>query len=222
MNMATSNLVDCFIHNCIHSTYLLQVSRFDCQDPMKLNQFQLSTLAITLNTYLSNPDSPTKRTKPLFVRNPYQKPPGDNKPYRPNTPTSNPFPYNKRINQVLTDIDEAPSSPPALDLDTYTDHIVAQLQTGSSDPSTRPCLLCREPHQFSACPLLQDEEFKSTFIIKLLACVSRELRNGKNRTGSHDTAKRIQQVLTDVIDTSTASDAADTTADSSLFLKGRD
>ncbi len=39
INMTSSNMVNCFIYNCCHSTYLLQISRFDRQDPRKTGEF---------------------------------------------------------------------------------------------------------------------------------------------------------------------------------------
>jgi hypothetical protein len=207
VNLTSSNMVDRFIHNCRHSTYLLQISRFDRQDPQKASKFQPSTLAITLNTYLSNPDSPTKRTpckppykapyKPMVpYKTPYQKP-----PYQSSNDGKAPTPYFKHISQILTDHGPTDSSPDAPTIDTYMDYGVAQIQT-TPDLTIHPCLLCREPHRFNTCPLLRGEEFKSTFIIKLLACISRELRNGKQRgTG---TASRISQVLADITSDSTA------------------
>jgi hypothetical protein len=216
-DMTTSTIVDCFIHNCRHSNYLIQVSRFDRQDPQKNMQFQPSTLAITLNTYLSNPDSPTKRIKPPYVpHKPPYTPHGEKKPYKPNNPYQH-----KRINQVQVNLPPDSSSPPAddslPDLDAYCNYIVAQIHT-TPDLNVNPCLLCCEPHLFNACPLLRDEEFKSTFIIKLLACVSRELRNGKNRTGTNETAKRISQVLAGVANTPPDdNDDATSDHDPSLF-----
>jgi hypothetical protein len=48
--MTTLDMVDCFINNCQHSTYLAQVSRFGHQYPSRLTWFAPGALAgVTLN-----------------------------------------------------------------------------------------------------------------------------------------------------------------------------
>jgi hypothetical protein len=53
-----------------------------------------------------------------------------------------------------------------IDYDALSDCVIAQIHTGH-DHSTNPCVLCRDGkiHRFKDCPLLQDDNFKTSFIL---------------------------------------------------------
>jgi hypothetical protein len=178
-SMTSSTMVDCFINNCKHSSYLLHISRFDRQDPKKNGLFAPGALAITINNYLSNSDSPTKQL-PRPPRPP--EGPAIRKPF-----------YPRRVNQMLTGI---PNDDTPTDYTDLSDRVIAQMQAGH-DPSTNPCILCRdgEIHRFKDCPLLQDDNFKTSFIIKMVTGVSKEIRQGKRNLQTANT--KINQLLSD-------------------------
>jgi hypothetical protein len=92
-------------------------------------------------------------------------------------------------------------------MDTFANTVVAQLQ--SHHPKTTPtCLLCKDvAHSFDDCPLLNDGNFKTSFIIKMLSLVSRELRNGRKKQQDLSTSQRMHQLLITETSTSNAADA---------------
>jgi hypothetical protein len=67
---------------------------------------------------------------------------------------------------------EAEQAIDELQMDTFANTVVARLQM--HDPKTIPtCLLCKDvAHSFDDCPLLNDGNFKTSFIIKMLSLVS--------------------------------------------------
>jgi hypothetical protein len=174
-------MVDCFINNCKHSAYLLQVSCFDRQDPLKKGLFAPGALAITINNYLSNPNSPTKKL-----------------PDRPRLPDAplirKPF-YPRHINQIFTgnDNNNAP-----IDYTALSNRVIASMQTGHN-PSTNPCILCKdgEIHHFKDCPLLQDDNFKTSFIIKMVTGVSKGICQGKRNLQSATAKLHQLQISSD-------------------------
>jgi hypothetical protein len=75
-DFSSIDMVDLFIQRCTHSKYLTHLSRFDRHDPRKADLFKPGILQITLNNYLSEPDSPLKSSsKPSSGgKHPYKKP----------------------------------------------------------------------------------------------------------------------------------------------------
>jgi hypothetical protein len=195
--MSSSHTVDCFINNCRHSTYLTQVSCFDRQDKARSNWFEPGALAVTLNNYLSNPDSPARHTK--TGENNRTKPPYTNNHHgssdRHSSNDGSRPPFQRCMHQLETD-DTLLENIDETQMDTFAHQIVAQLHT--HDPKTVPtCLLCKDvAHSFDDCPLLKDGNFKTSFIIKMLSLVSRELRNGKKKQQELTTGQRMNQMLT--------------------------
>ena len=161
-DFASSHMVDCFLNNCLHSSYLIQISRFDRQDPSKSSWFQPGSLPITLNAYLENPDSPTK--KPAFKTpftdshppfNRFRSRPGDNA----NAPPSS----QRRINELgqeVTDDD---------DYSSYVDSAISQLVTAK--PNSTKCILCEDTHRFSDCPIYNNPDFLRSGFIKMVTLV---------------------------------------------------
>jgi hypothetical protein len=186
--MSTRHMVDCFINNCQHSNYWTQVSRFDRQDPSRASWFAPGALAVTLNNYLSNPDSPARQTKPN-EGNRHKPSYHGSRHDGPRHDGARP-PFQRRVNQL-----EAEQAIDELQMDHFANNIVAQLKT--HDPKTIPtCLLCKDvAHSFDDCPLLNDNTFKSSFIIKMLSLVSRELRNGRKKQQELTTSQRMHQLL---------------------------
>jgi hypothetical protein len=177
-------MLSTFMHNCLHSAYLLQVSRIDRQDPTSAHLFNPGTIAITLNTYLNNVDSPTRRAA--------STPPGTFAPsgsgasrfgegsspgYR------RPYQRNNRINALR---DEDIVDDPVLDLDPYVfepylDNIVNKL--AGDGPELRHCMFCgpNELHMFDKCPILNDKRFSSTLAIRLGSTYQRTLKEAVQR-----------------------------------------
>jgi hypothetical protein len=86
-----------------------------------------------------------------------------------------------------------------IDFAAISDRVIAQMQTGH-DPTTNPCILCKdgEIHRFKDCPLLQDDNFKTSFIIKMVTGVSKEIRQGKrNLQSATSTSNQLQSAPTD-------------------------
>jgi hypothetical protein len=211
-NMASTTMVDCFLNNCSHSGYLLHVSRFDRQDPTKKGLFEPGALAITINTYLSNPDSPTQKKrdyekKPFreYEKKPFVSKYGEGKfgdsSNKPN------YPYCRRVNALIDSLTEDDHSDSPINFGQYADYIIHQV-TNSDPTQTNPCILCREDaHKFDACPLLNNDEFMKGFIIKLVTGISRELRQGRNKLKTANA--RINQILAEHNPSSTTDDDPD-------------
>jgi hypothetical protein len=194
-DMASTTMVDCFLNNCSHSAYILHVSRFDRQDPTKKGLFEPGALAITINTYLSNPDSPTQKKrdyekKPFreYKKKPFVQKFGEGKFGDSSSKPS--YPYRRRVNALLDSLTEDNAPDGSIDFGQYTDYVIHHVSnTTTSDPTQiNPCILCREDaHKFDACPLLNNDEFMKGFIIKLVTGISRELRLGRNLADTADT-----------------------------------
>jgi hypothetical protein len=104
-----------------------------------------------------------------------------------------------------------------IDYDNLSDHIIAQMQTGHN-PSTNPCILCCDGNvqhfkdcpllqddnfkHFKDCPHLQDDNFKTSFVIKMVTGVSKELRQGMPNLQTATAARSTNFFLTLHADTS--------------------
>jgi hypothetical protein len=182
-------MLSTFIHNCQHSAYLLQVSRIDRQDTSSAHFFNPGTIAITLNTYLNNVDSPTRRnhtpTAPP-IHNPARFGDDGSPGYR------HPFQRNPRVHALIgyyhpEDTISDPSDLDPFAFEPYLDQIVCKLS--GDGPELRYFMFCgpTEMHLFDKYPMLNDKCFSSTLAIHLASTYQRTvkeavLRQGRGRT----------------------------------------
>jgi hypothetical protein len=141
---SSKHTVDRFIRKCNHGPYLLKATRDDRHDPSKTQDFEPSSLPLTLESYLARDNSPTKQVP----RNPYSK--LFDKPFDKNrtphdnfstcTPRDTFRPFIKKVQELTCSGDtDLPYSGNDLE-----DIIVNQLQQADQ----RACLFCGEPHRF--------------------------------------------------------------------------
>jgi hypothetical protein len=201
-NFASSHMVDCFLNNCHHASYLIQISRFDRQDPTKTSWFQPGSLPITLNAYLENPDSPTQQASrtpfsdPRGTRTPFNDPRGTPGRFRPrpgeNASKSSPSnPFHRRVNELTQDeIDDADEA----DYSSYVDSAISQLVTAK--PNSTKCILCDATHRFSECPIYNNPDFLRSGFIKMVTLVQRQLRDAQRNKnpGSPTDTSQIHQL----------------------------
>jgi hypothetical protein len=161
-------MLSTFMHNCLYSEYLLQVSRIDRQDLTLTHLFNPGTIAITLNTYLNNVDSPSRRTTTPLAASSFNHSSGSRFGEGSSPGYRHPFQRSPRVHALGEDTSEDPT--PVLDpfiFEPYLDKIVCKL-TGDG-PEMRHCMFCvpSEKHLFDKCPILNDKRFSTTLAIRL-------------------------------------------------------
>jgi hypothetical protein len=199
---SSKHTVDRFIRKCTHGPYLLKATRDDRNDPSKKQDFEPSSLPLTLESYLARDDSPTKQ----MPRNPYSK--TFDKPFDKRTPRDHfsnrtprdPFrPFIKKVQELTSSGDtDLPYS--GTDLE---DVLVTQLQQADQ----RACLFCGEPHRFDQCHAFGDKKFVENFLIKIVSTVKGKLRDASRLHREHNVSKpqdaQINQLVQKTVDTLT-------------------
>ena len=195
-DFSSIDMVDLFIQRCTHSKYLTHLSRFDRHVPCKADLFKPGILQITLNNYLSEPDSPLKPSSKFRSggnasnKNPWEgkstsKPPYKNIRTVHAMGTDNPYePYMDSIIHRLTTNEDL-------------EYVIHRLTFDEDSNTTQNCLFCpSEIHRFKDCPIFNDDQFKSTLLVKLMSEYNRTRRRIEKESTVKDTnIKKIRQLL---------------------------
>ena len=159
-DLATPSMIDLFIANCIHSSYLFAASRTDRQDPSRQAEFAPSSLAITLDSYLERPESPVRRSGESTPR-----PIIGNRPYF-NRNRDQPIRRDQHIREMHSDYFDSLPDPGQDDI---IDSLVNQLTSGDS----RFCTLCKTKHVFGECAAFQHPSLQRRLMSRICGEVQR-------------------------------------------------
>ena len=174
LNSAT--MLSTFMQNCTHSTYLIAAARMDALDPTTKQNLSPGNLAITLNNYLSRPDSPS------IVRAPVQHTPRTS-PARFGEGSSGfrARPFQRRINALGEEDDPNYDAGLEAALDQHMSAIINQLT--NDGPELRHCMFCGigHSHLFDKCPILNEKRFLTSFAIRVGSAYQRTLNDAFKR-----------------------------------------
>ena len=173
-DLNSPTMMDTFIHNCLHSEYLLAAVRLDSLDPTTASNLNPGNLAITLNTYLSHSTSPSQAiASRVPPSTPFREgaPPGG---YRRR-------PFARRINALGEEDDLHYDAEKEEVLDQELPALIHQL--ARDGPELRHCMFCGvgHTHLFDKCPILNDSQFLNSFAIRVGSTYLRTLNDAFKR-----------------------------------------
>jgi hypothetical protein len=145
LNSPTMTMMDAFMHDCLHSDYLLAAAHLDSIDPHTCATLTPGKLAITLNSYLNLPSSPSQAIAPRVPPNRFREGSPGRGFQRP--------PHSRQINALGEEDD--PHYDPAKEvvMDHHLPALIHQLTHGG--PELRHCMFCGvgHTHLFDKCPI---------------------------------------------------------------------
>jgi hypothetical protein len=147
-------------------------------------------LALACNTYISTAPKHLLQARGNNRNNWDNKSTYENKSSNRNPYPSSPF--CKKINSLLG-IDSENDTPQ----ETTLDQVVTQLITANTKNPT--CLLCRDdsqPHHWTECPYIQDNEFNKYISIRLASLLNCTMKESQRRKQTDQ--KRINSLLQDI------------------------
>lgn len=172
-DLNSPTMMDTFMHNCLHSEYLLAAVRLDSLDPATVSNTTPGNLAITLNTYLSRSTSPSQVIVPRAPPAPSREGPSSGG-YRRR-------PFARRINVLGEEDDPHYDAEKEAVLDQELPALIHKL--AHDGPELRHCMFCGVGHNhlFDKCPILNDSQFLNSFAIRVGSTYLRTLNDAFKR-----------------------------------------
>ena len=189
---SSKHTIDRFLQKCTYGKYLLKATRDDRKDSSKKQDFEPSSLPLTLESYLARDDSPSQVCDLTSSTSQYSRP--SSRSSRPNRDSFRP--YIKKIQELTCTGDT--------DLPYSTRDLEEVLVHQLTNADQRACLFCGEPHRFDTCHAFNDKKFVENFLIKIVSTVKGKLREASQLQRDHvpkSQETRIHQLVSDTVQT---------------------